>query len=65
VGKIIDQVSSLQGTTTEGDREYVREDIHNDKLIVFVHGFNSSNKIAWGKFPSLLLGDEEFKSFNI
>lgn len=63
--KIIGQFGSLQGTTTEGDREYLREDVHNDKLIIFVHGFNSSNKTAWRKFPSLLLGDDELKEFNI
>lgn len=63
--KIIEQVGSLRGTTTEGDREWLREDVHNDKLIVFVHGFRSSNKAAWEKFPSLLLGDDELKDFNI
>jgi pimeloyl-ACP methyl ester carboxylesterase len=65
VEKIIDQVGSLRGTTTEGDREYPWVDVHNDKLIVFVHGFNSSKKTAWGKFPSLLHGDDELKDFNI
>jgi pimeloyl-ACP methyl ester carboxylesterase len=63
--KIIEQVGSLRGTTTDRDREDLREDVHNDKLIVFVHGFNSSSKTAWGKFPSLLLGDDELKDFNI
>ena len=63
--RIIEQVSSLRGTTTEGDRDPLREDKYNDKLIIFVHGFKSSNKIAWGKFPSLLLGDDELKDFNI
>lgn len=63
--KIIEQVGSLQGATTEGDREWLREDVHNAKLIVFVHGFKSSNKIAWEKFPALLLGDDELKDFNI
>ena len=63
--RIIDQVGSLRGTTTEGDRDYVREDVHNDKLIVLVHGFNSSNEKAWGKFPSLLLGDDDLKNLNI
>lgn len=55
----------MRGTTTEGDREYLREYARNDKLIVFVHGFNSSNTTAWGKFPSLLLADDELKDFNI
>jgi len=63
--KIIDQVGSLRGTTTEGDREFLREDGNNNKLVIFVHGLNSSNKIAWGKFPSLLKDDDEFKDFNI
>lgn len=63
--KIIEQAGSSRGTTTEGDREWLREDVHNVKLIVFVHGFRSSNKAAWEKFPSLLLGDDELKDFNI
>lgn len=63
--KLVEQASSLRGTTTEGDREWLREDVHNVKLIVFVHGFKSSNKTAWGKFPSLLLGDDELKDFDI
>ena len=63
--KIIEQVGSLRGTTTEGDREHRREDIHNDRLIILVHGFNSSNETAWRKFPSLLLGDDDLKNFNI
>ncbi|MDI3467329.1 MAG: hypothetical protein OJF50_006150 [Nitrospira sp.] len=63
--KLVEQAGSLRGTTTEGDREWLREDVHNVKLIVFVHGFKSSNKTAWGKFPSLLLGDDELKDFDI
>lgn len=64
-GKLIEQAGSLQGSNTEGDRAWRREDVHNVKLIVFVHGFKSSNKAAWAQFPSLLLGDDELKDFNV
>ena len=64
-GKIFDQLSSLRGTNTENDRVWIRNDLDRDKLIVFVHGFNSSNDAAWGQFPSLLKGDDDFKDFNI
>ena len=63
--RIIDQASSLQGTRTEDLRDWVREDPHRDKLIVFVHGFNSSKDGAWGQFPALLKEDDDFRDFNI
>lgn len=63
--KLIDQVGSLQGTRTEELRDWVREDPQRDKLIVFVHGFNSSKEKAWGQFPDLLKGDADFTDFNI
>lgn len=65
VEKLIEQVGSLRGTTTEGDREYLREDVRNDKLIIFVHGFNSSKSKAWVNFPSLVRDDDELRDFNI
>lgn len=63
--KIIDQFGSLGGTDTENYRVWIRKDLDRDKLIIFVHGFNSSNDTAWGQFPSLLKGDDDFKDFNI
>lgn len=63
--QIINQLASLRGTNTENDRVWIRNDLDRDKLIVFVHGFNSSNDTAWGKFPSLLKDDAHFKDFNI
>lgn len=63
--KIIEQLGSLQGTNTEKLRVWIRKDSDRDKLIVFVHGFNSSNDAAWGQFPSLLKDDDHFKDFNI
>lgn len=65
MGKIIDQLSSLRGINTENYRVWIRKDLDRDKLIIFVHGFNSSNAKAWGQFPSLLLADDHFKDFNI
>lgn len=62
---IIDQLGSLRGTNTEKNRVWVRKDLHRDKLIVFVHGFNSSNATAWGEFPSLMQNDDRFEDFNI
>lgn len=63
--KIIDQLGSLQGTNTENDRVWIRKDLSRDQLIIFVHGFNSSNDTAWGQFPSLLTEDGNFEDFNI
>ena len=63
--QIISQLASLRGTNTENDRVWIRKDLDRDKLIVFVHGFNSSNDTAWGQFPSLLKDDDHFKDFNI
>jgi hypothetical protein len=65
MAQIIDQLTSLRGTNTENDRVCIRNDLDRDKLIVFVHGFNSSNDTAWGQFPSLLKDDDRFKDFNI
>ncbi len=62
---IIDQMGSLRGTNTEKNRVWVRNDSHRDKLIVFVHGFNSSNTTAWGEFPSLIQKDDRFEDFNL
>ena len=62
---IIDQLGSLRGANTENNRVWAREDSHRDKLIVFVHGFNSSNATAWGEFPSLMQKDERFEDFNL
>jgi hypothetical protein len=49
--QIINQLASLRGTNTENARVWIRNNLDRDKLIVFVHGFNSSNDTAWGKFP--------------
>ena len=62
---IAEQLDSLRGVNTEDLKVWVRKDSHRDKLIVFVHGFNSTNEAAWGKFPSLLKDDDRFKDFNI
>lgn len=62
---LFNQIDSLPGWRTEDLREWVRQDASRDKLIVFVHGFNSSKGTAWGEFPALLLKDDEFNEFNI
>jgi esterase/lipase superfamily enzyme len=63
--QIIDQLASLRGTNTENERVWIRKDLDRDKLIVFVHGFNSSNDTARGQFPSLLKDDDHLKDCNI
>ncbi|QPD04615.1 MAG: exported protein of unknown function [Candidatus Nitrospira kreftii] len=62
---LFNQIDSLSGWRTEDLREWVRQDASRDKLIVFVHGFNSSKGTAWEEFPALLLKDDDFKEFNI
>ena len=59
------QVKSLQGINTEKYRQWIRNDPERDKLIVFVHGFNSSNAAAWGQFPSFITEDNNFNDFNV
>lgn len=63
--KLFNQIDSLSGWRTEDLREWVRQDASRDKLIVFVHGFNSSKDTAWGEFPTLLMKDDDFNDFNI
>lgn len=63
--KTSDQLRSLAGARTEELRDEVRNEPHRDKLIVFVHGFNSSKEAAWGQFPALLEDDDDFREFNI
>ena len=63
--KIKDQLNSLQGMRTEDLRDWVRNDPSLDKVIIFVHGFNSSKEEAWGQWPILLKNDDEFKEFNV
>ena len=59
-------LGSLRGTSTENLREWKREDPQRKKLIVFVHGFNSSKKGAWGQFPDLVKDDSDnFDAYNI
>ena len=59
-------LGSLRGTTTENLREWKREDPQRKKLIVFVHGFNSSKEGAWGQFPDLVKDDSDnFDAYNI
>jgi hypothetical protein len=62
---LFNQIDSLSGWRTEDLREWVRQDASRDKLIVFVHGFNSSKGTAWGEFPTLLREDDDFNDFNI
>ena len=62
---LFSQIDSTSGWRTEDLREWVRQDSSRDKLIVFVHGFNSSKGTAWGEFPALLLKDDDFNEFNI
>ncbi len=64
-GTIIDQMESLSGVRTEDLRDMVRDDIGRQRLLIFVHGFNSSKNTAWGRFPDLLQGDPDFADFNI
>jgi hypothetical protein len=56
---------STQGSRTEELREWKREDQKRKKLLVFVHGFNSSKETAWGDFIDLILKDRDFDDFNI
>lgn len=62
---LFNQINSFSDWRTEDLREWVRQDASRDKLIVFVHGFNSSKGTAWGEFPALLLKDDDFNEFNI
>jgi Putative serine esterase (DUF676) len=62
----LSQVESLDGKSrTETYRTWVREDQNAQRLLVFVHGFNSSKDLAWGKFPELIVRDSAFDGFNI
>ncbi|MGQ0556989.1 MAG: alpha/beta fold hydrolase [Nitrospiraceae bacterium] len=62
----LSQVESLAGKSrTEIYRTWVREDQNAQRLLVFVHGFNSSKDLAWGKFPELVVRDSAFDDFNI
>ncbi|TKB64811.1 MAG: alpha/beta hydrolase [Nitrospira sp.] len=58
-------VASLTGKPTENLREWKRQDTNRNKLLVFVHGFNSSKDSAWGIFPELIKNDPEFDDYNI
>nr|WP_281720369.1 alpha/beta hydrolase [Nitrosomonas nitrosa] len=62
---LFNQIDSLLGWRTEDLRDWARQDPSRDKLIVFVHGFNSNTDSAWGEWPTLLMDDDEFKDFNI
>jgi len=62
---LFNQIDSLSGWRTEDLREWVRQDSSREKLIVFIHGFNSSKDTAWGEFPTLLMKDDDFNDFNI
>jgi formylglycine-generating enzyme required for sulfatase activity len=66
--KPIGQVGSVLNTEdsrTEKLRYWVREDSDRHRLLVFVHGFNSSRESAWELFPNLVKGDHEFDDYNI
>ena len=64
--RAIEQLQSIfNDIRTEQLRDWVEQDPQRDKLIVFVHGFNSNKNDAWGQFPALLQGDDNFKDFNI
>jgi hypothetical protein len=59
------QIGALTGNPTEELREWVRQDADRKKLIVFVHGFNSSRRAAWGHFPDFTKNDPNFDEYNI
>ena len=62
----LSQVESLTGKSrTEAYRTWIREDPNAQRLLVFVHGFNSSKDLAWGQFPELVVHDSDFDGFNI
>lgn len=62
---IIDQIESLRGVRTEDLRDVVRDDTTRQRLLLFVHGFNSNKDTAWGHFPELIETDPDFDDFNI
>jgi pimeloyl-ACP methyl ester carboxylesterase len=62
---VVSQVASLKGVKDEDLRDWVKKESSNKRLIVLVHGFNSSQTMAWGDFPALLTGDPAFNGFNI
>ena len=62
---LLGQADSLRGIETDRLRDWARNDPTRDKLVVFVHGFNSSKDGAWGAFPDLVKEDNHFKDFNI
>ena len=64
-GSACTRLSSLSGSPTQQLREWKRQDLERKNLLVFVHGFNSNKKSAWGQFPELLEGDPEFDGYNI
>jgi len=47
------------------ERVWIRQKQESKNLMVLVHGFNSSNKNAWGELPNLLKDDPAFSSFDI
>jgi hypothetical protein len=60
------QVESLRPNySTEQLREWKRQSPEKKKLLVFVHGFNSSRQTAWGSFPDLILSDQDFADYNV
>ncbi|MDT7042220.1 alpha/beta hydrolase [Candidatus Nitronereus thalassa] len=58
-----------QDTSHHSDRTpkriYVRDNPRNRSLLLFVHGFNSTNRSAWTQLVSLLCSDPEMKGHNI
>lgn len=48
---LLAQVDSITGTKTDQLRDIVRDDVDRHRLIVFVHGFNSSKKRGLGRIP--------------
>ena len=50
---------------SEKFRKTIRVKSENRKLLLFVHGYDSSNDEAWGQFPSFVLDDRSFDVFNL
>ena len=61
----VDSVLNSEESRTEQLRYWTREDSGRRRLLVFVHGFNSSRETSWELFPRLVNDDPEFKEYNI
>jgi len=67
VKTLLDTYKSTRDTPPVIDRLWDIQETTRKLLIVMVHGFNSSNGQAWGRFPDLIKEqkDGDFANFNV